>query len=233
MKIARTLITLLAAWTPLLAQINFSVSTDKAVYQYGDSIHITITAINPTGAFDTLDFSSTCQVDYYIDNFNLLSQRSCGNIVTYRVIPPHDTVTWGAPDLPAYPVTPETLGTGRHAVVGKVLGYWTSDTLWITVSGVSGVKQSMIMRRDYFLAQNYPNPFNPTTVINYDLPVGGEVTLKVFNVLGQTVATLVNGYEPPGSKSVTFDASNLPSGVYFYRVTSGAFTDVKKLVVMR
>jgi predicted lipoprotein with Yx(FWY)xxD motif len=86
---------------------------------------------------------------------------------------------------------------------------------------------------EYTLNQNYPNPFNPNTRIEYALPTTGHVTLSVFNILGQEVVMLVDEEENAGYKSVAFDASNLPSGIYTYRLTSGTFTQVKKMILLR
>jgi len=84
--------------------------------------------------------------------------------------------------------------------------------------------------KDYSLSQNYPNPFNPSTTIRYDLPKAGMVLLKVYDLLGKEVSTLVNEYKSAGSYNVEFNAGNLSSGIYFYSLTSGNFTQIKKLV---
>jgi hypothetical protein len=83
------------------------------------------------------------------------------------------------------------------------------------------------------LYQNYPNPFNPSTLIRYQLPAGVFVTLKVFDVLGNEVETLVSEYQNAGNHSVKFNASNLPSGVYFYRLESGNYLNTKKLLLLK
>ena len=86
----------------------------------------------------------------------------------------------------------------------------------------------------YQLSQNYPNPFNPTTVINFTIPKAGNVTLKVYNSLGQEVATLVNGYKDASNYKVDFNSSNLSSGVYFYTLKVGNnFTQTKKMVLIK
>jgi hypothetical protein len=93
----------------------------------------------------------------------------------------------------------------------------------------------------FSLGQNYPNPFNPATVIRYSLParVGPTflsvypVSLRVYNMLGQIVATLVDADEQPGYKSVSWDASTMPSGIYYYRLSAGTFIETRKMLVVR
>ena len=83
------------------------------------------------------------------------------------------------------------------------------------------------------LFQNYPNPFNPVTTIGYILPVQAHVTLKIYDISGREVATLVNGMEAPGPKTVKFDALNLATGTYLYRLQAGEFSETRHLVVIR
>jgi hypothetical protein len=85
----------------------------------------------------------------------------------------------------------------------------------------------------YLLEQNYPNPFNPSTVISYQLPVSSDLVLKVFDVLGNEIATLVNEEKPAGEYEVEFDAARLTSGIYFYQLRAGDFTQVKKMILLR
>jgi hypothetical protein len=83
------------------------------------------------------------------------------------------------------------------------------------------------------LEQNYPNPFNPTTTIQYSIARSEWTQVKIFDVLGREVATLVNETKPPGTYTVQWNASGIPSGVYFYRLQSGAYTETKKLIMMQ
>jgi hypothetical protein len=83
------------------------------------------------------------------------------------------------------------------------------------------------------LTGNYPNPFNPTTKINYQLPKAGLVTLKVYDILGREVATLVNENQPAGSYSVPFDASKLSSGIYIYTIHANDFIQSKKMILTK
>jgi hypothetical protein len=104
----------------------------------------------------------------------------------------------------------------------------------LTFSGTTSVESSIGQTpQSYALHQNYPNPFNPTTVINFDLPVSGTISLKVFDLLGREVATLVDGRMEAGFHQVTFDASRLTSGVYFYRIQAGSFSETKRLVLLK
>lgn len=85
----------------------------------------------------------------------------------------------------------------------------------------------------FSLEQNYPNPFNPSTTIRFSVPVSGLVSLKVFDILGKEIATLINGEQKTGHYEVAFDASRLSSGLYFYQLKSGSFTQTKKMLLMK
>ncbi|MEN8192064.1 MAG: T9SS type A sorting domain-containing protein, partial [Bacteroidota bacterium] len=87
--------------------------------------------------------------------------------------------------------------------------------------------------KEFSLGQNYPNPFNPSTKIKYSIPNRTQVTLKVFDVLGSEIITLVNKEQTAGYYAIEFDASNLTSGIYFYRVQAGQFVETKKMILLR
>ncbi|MEN9839774.1 MAG: hypothetical protein RL177_1253, partial [Bacteroidota bacterium] len=99
-------------------------------------------------------------------------------------------------------------------------------------NGVS-VDRDADLASEYVLSQNYPNPFNPSTTISFNLPQSGNVTLTVYNVLGQQVATLVNGALSAGTHSVPFDASRLASGVYVYELRAGSFVQQKRMMLVK
>jgi len=138
---------------------------------------------------------------------------------------------------------------GAQCQSGTVAKYYiTAVDLTAKVSPASNEVEAIVQGEDpykisvnnptevvdnYELSQNYPNPFNPTTTISYSIKTSGEVSLKVYDMLGTEVASLVNENQEAGNYSVTFNASNLPSGIYVYALTSGNFVDTKKLILLK
>lgn len=116
----------------------------------------------------------------------------------------------------------ESNRTGRYHIYSRNY-IWHSD----------GINEPNAPASNFELSQNFPNPFNPTTVISYRLPIYGFVTLKVYDVLGREVQTLVNERQNIGNHSVTFKAFNLASGVYFYRLQAGSYSQTRKLVLLK
>ncbi|OGU30391.1 MAG: hypothetical protein A2057_12075 [Ignavibacteria bacterium GWA2_35_9] len=114
---------------------------------------------------------------------------------------------------------------------------WTTINNWLNYgdpNGPSGVREILgVIPDEYALQQNYPNPFNPVTNIQYSVPVSGNVSLNIYNSLGQLVATIFNGDQHAGSYIAEFDASGLASGIYMYQLQSGNVTLTKKLVLMK
>jgi endo-1,4-beta-xylanase len=112
-------------------------------------------------------------------------------------------------------------------------GVYSGTVSFTTGDTVTGVTAPPAVPGNFALDQNYPNPFNPTTAISYRLSAVSSVTLKVYDVLGREVATLVKERQSPGYYNVAFDAAGLPSGVYFYRLQSGDVSVTKKLVLVK
>jgi hypothetical protein len=110
-------------------------------------------------------------------------------------------------------------------------GYNFTFTYRMIVTGVAS--QSGNVPGTYTLSQNYPNPFNPNTKIKYSVPNSSQVTLKIFNTLGEEIKILVNEEKLVGIYEVNWNAVNLPSGVYFYQLRAGRFVETKKMILLR
>ena len=158
--------------------------------------------------------------------------------------------------LYAFPATADTSWSRKSIYLGSISGLNNGDSVYIgfrehvannltdgaivnldLVAGVGSIvsngHNSGLVPTEYGIAQNYPNPFNPSTKIFYNLPKSGNVSLKVYNVLGNEVATLVNEYKLAGTHQIDFNAGNLASGVYFYKILAGDFTQVKKMTLIK
>lgn len=105
--------------------------------------------------------------------------------------------------------------------------------VWLILTPITGIINNTSVPEKYSLSQNYPNPFNPETRINYSIPKAGAVTLKVYDALGRQVSEIVNGYKNAGNYIVEFNASGLSSGMYYYKITSGEFSDIKKMLLIK
>jgi len=117
------------------------------------------------------------------------------------------------------------------------------NSIRIQVASSTGIENINSIPTEFALEQNYPNPFNPTTTIKYSIPAiqtpllggvgNGFVTLKIYDILGREIATLVNKEQKPGNYEVQFDATQLTSGVYFYKISIGNFISIKKMILMK
>jgi hypothetical protein len=99
--------------------------------------------------------------------------------------------------------------------------------------GDSPITEENLVPKEFDLKQNYPNPFNPSTTIEYTIPENSRVTLKVYDIIGKEVATLVDKDQNSGSYIVVWNAESLSSGIYFYRITAGDYTDTKRMVLKK
>ena len=131
--------------------------------------------------------------------------------------------------------------TSSVAYTGAACGYPAGDlnwfpslyAQWLTGVCLTDVAGTPEVPTAFTLHQNYPNPFNPATTISFDLEKSGPTTLTVYNVLGEKVATLVEDNLPAGSHKLSFDTSNLTTGVYYYRLESGGHVDVKNMMLLK
>jgi hypothetical protein len=129
-----------------------------------------------------------------------------------------------------------SIGVGSLAVIGKYLFAGTTSGIWrrpLTEMITAVHSFSSAVPDKFILEQNYPNPFNPSTAIKYQLPIKSFVTLKVYNILGGELETLVNAYLPAGYYSAKFNGSKYPSGVYFYNLSTNGYSVVKKMALIK
>lgn len=146
-----------------------------------------------------------------------------------------DSVNMAYPTtLKSYTAAVKSAGVGGSGYpLGDLNWFPSLKPSWEQGINLTGVEELAPIPSAYELGQNYPNPFNPTTNINFSIQQSGFVTLKVFSILGQEVATLINKNMEPGKYSVDFDASQLRSGVYMYQMTAGTYTSSKKMMLLK
>jgi hypothetical protein len=169
------------------------------------------------------------------NNYGFEVQKSGDSVSNFQTVPNSFLPGHGTTIEPhSYMYVDSTTSSGRmwYRLKQIDLDGTTHYSDAIGVDVLSGLAEEQLAT-EYKLEQNYPNPFNPTTSIKYQIPTVAHVTLKVFDVLGREVATLVDGIEEPGYKSVRWNANDVASGLYFYRLQAGSFIETKKMLLLR
>jgi hypothetical protein len=135
-------------------------------------------------------------------------------------------------DTVSFPVLTASESYGRIPDGGEwqILSTISQGISNISVTGIKEISASVI---DFQLNQNYPNPFNPTTTISYTIPIQGNVSLKIYDVLGKEIITLVDEMKTAGNYQVTFNATQLVSGMYFYKLETNNYSQTKKMILLK
>jgi len=207
-------------------------SIEKKVYQYTTltdlfgSEYVVFDASLKSG--DTSQTSKWKIIFEKIYNDDVLNQK-----VSIR----HYNFLWGLIGYSKHYA--EGLGLSKQSTVGdffsstSILVGCIIDNITYGDTTITSINNYDPVPLNYFLLQNYPNPFNSGTMIKYNLPISSWVTLKIYDLLGKEIETLVNEYKQAGVHVVTFHGTALPSGVYFYRLTANNFSLTKKLILLK
>ncbi len=196
---------------------------------------------------DIVNISALEQTVFMVRTLNNLPQGWTSSLCFGEIcaMPSIDSVSTTPPN-PEPPLQPgDTLKASVHVnetnsidtayiqvQIGTFLNPGIRETIDFTATTDPSVDvEDEINLNSYELKQNFPNPFNPSTQINYNVAESGFVNLKVYNILGMEVATLINEYKAAGNHQVSFDGNDLPSGVYIYRISVNDFTKTRKMIL--
>ncbi|MCU0372977.1 MAG: T9SS type A sorting domain-containing protein [Ignavibacteria bacterium] len=218
----------------------------------GVSFGTPFTIVNPPGRdeywFDARAYklsSGGCDLIFYSDSLQGGAPTNNSDKILYSYAPNSAPSTFALP----VQISQNPPGWSSHGYIPGIIEYYnpTGDlgAMWVGISGstkklyydkylLTGIKEKKEpVPASYSLSQNYPNPFNPATKIDFSIPQNAFVTVKVYDILGKEVSVLVNKYMIRGTYSIDFNGENLTSGVYFYKITSGSFTDTKKMMLLK
>jgi hypothetical protein len=243
-------IKLLTLLTTCLLYINLNAQ-DIQVVVHETFIYAPETTLEIIFDFEVINISNEEQSVFEVRTINNLPPNWTSSLCFGELcFPPEIDSVYTAPPFPDPPLQPgDTLITSLHVFTDQVslataevqlqVGTFNNPNDRIIIDFTATTDPSVDVEDEeipnqYFLSQNYPNPFNPSTKINYGVKEGGQVTLKVYNILGVEIATLVNGYKPAGTYEAFLNASatgGLSSGVYIYSLSVNGFRQTRKMIL--
>ena len=186
-------------------------------------IPVELTSFTATVKEGTIELNWSTATETNNQGFGIQRKSSGSEYSEIGFVPGFGTTT----EPKSYSYTDSKLSAGKYTYRLKQIDFDGSFEY------SAEVEVEIVAPLEFSLEQNYPNPFNPNTVISYQLPVSGEVTLNVYDILGNNIATLVNEFKPAGGYEVEFDASDLASGIYLYRIKAGEYIETKKMILLR
>jgi hypothetical protein len=198
-------------WRTRVASIDFAI------------VPVELTSFAAVIADDNVQLNWTTATEINNQGFEIQRRTGDGDFTNVGFVPGHGTTT----EIQAYSYVDSKVASGNYTYRLKQIDFNG------TFEYSDAVEVEVTAPLEFTLEQNYPNPFNPGTVIKYSIPENGFVTLVVYNLLGEKVASLVNGVQDAGRYEISFDASNLASGIYVYSLKSGSFNSVKKMLLMK
>ncbi|HSL89824.1 MAG TPA: T9SS type A sorting domain-containing protein [Ignavibacteriaceae bacterium] len=201
--------------------------------------------------FEVINISSQTQTVFEVRTINNLPANWTSSLCFGQLCfaPELDSIAT-APPFPEPPLEPgDTLITSLHVFTDQVsigtanvqlqVGTFRNPNDRIILDFVATTDPTVNVQpinqllQGYFLLQNYPNPFNPSTMINFGIKEAGNVSIKIYNILGSEIAEVVNDYFTPGTYSYSFDASELSSGIYLYKIISNDFVQTRKMILQK
>jgi photosystem II stability/assembly factor-like uncharacterized protein len=198
-------------------------NTGTIIKLFGDPVPVELTSFSAAvaGKNVTLNWATATEINN--SGFEVQRKSSAGDFVSLAFIKGQGTTQ----EAQAYSYVDKNVESGNYSYRLKQIDL-DGKTKFSNI-----VEVEIKVPNKFELSQNYPNPFNPTTTISYEIAKETNVSLKVYDVIGNEIATLVNEAKPAGTYQVVFDASNLSNGVYLYKIQAGNFTATKKLILMK